>query len=83
MTGKSNQQVHKHKDVSRICWGDPRHRISVQGTFAFPDDWHNEPTFDRNGNAQIYLNGQGCLNCKNFMGWELVLTGKGRGDEPQ
>lgn len=56
---KANQQVHSHKELLRIVWNDPRHKISIQGHSLFRVVGRNgKPTLDRDGNVQLYFNGQ-------------------------
>jgi DNA repair photolyase len=55
---KDNKQVHNHKELLRIVWNDPRHKISIQGHSLFKVVANNKkPELDRNGNVQLFFNG--------------------------
>ena len=55
---KDNQQVHSHKELLRIVWNDPRHKVSIQGHSLFKVVAKDKkPELDRNGNVQLFFNG--------------------------
>lgn len=65
---KDNQQVHSHKELLRICWNDPRHKISVQGHSLFRVIGKGgKPTLDADGNVQLWFDGSPCLGKREVM----------------
>lgn len=62
---KDNQQVHNHKELLRVCWNDPRHKISIQGHSLFRVIGRDQkPLLDKDGNVQLYFDGKPCLSKK-------------------
>ena len=56
---KANQQVHSHKELLRICWNDPRPRISIQNHCLFRVIGKDKrPLLDEDGNVQLYFSGK-------------------------
>lgn len=54
---KDNQQVHSHKELLKIVWNDPRHRISIQNHCLFQPvlDENKRPAVDENGNVRLFF----------------------------
>jgi DNA repair photolyase len=62
---KENKQVHSHKELLKIVWNDPRHRISIQRHSLFTvigRDGKPEP--DQDGNVRLWFDGQPNLSPK-------------------
>lgn len=57
---KENQEVHSHKELLRIVWNDPRHRISIQKHCLF----RLTDKKDDAGNAVLYFDGTAHLEKK-------------------
>lgn len=62
---KDNQQIHSHKELLKIVWNDPRHRISIQRHSLFTvigRDGKPEP--DQDGNVRLWFDGHPNLSPK-------------------
>lgn len=56
---KANQQIHSHKELLRVVWNDPRHRISIQRHCLFTVVGRDKkPALDKDGNVQLFFNGK-------------------------
>jgi len=65
---KDNQQIHSHKELLKIVWNDPRHRISIQRHSLFRVVGHaGKPTLDKNGDIQLFFNGKANLGKKEVI----------------
>lgn len=65
LSWKENQQVHSHKELLKIAWNDPRHRISIQRHCLFTmigRDGKPEP--DPDGNVRLWFDGHPNLSPK-------------------
>ena len=55
---KDNQQVHSHKELLRIVWNDPRHKLSVQRHCLFRVIGKGgKPERDENGDVKLWFDG--------------------------
>jgi DNA repair photolyase len=62
---KDNQQIHSHKELLRIIWNDPRHKLSIQKHSLFSVIGENKkPLLDVKGNCSLFFNGVPNLNKK-------------------
>jgi len=56
---KDNQQIHSHKELLRVVWNDPRHRISIQNHSLFQVIGKNgKADLDEGGNVRLFWDGK-------------------------
>lgn len=62
---KDNQQIHSHKELLKIVWNDPRHRISIQRHSLFTVIGRDgKPSPDPDGNIRLWFDGRPNLSPK-------------------